>query len=181
MQKIWIFIWRLNPPHIWHIKVIKTSLKDNDKTIIFLWSSNITDKKNPFSYEDRKNFLEKIFKNKSLIIDFIEDFPSDEIWCKKLWKKIKKYLKNREVKITFYWWDFKNDSAIIAIKYNLKHLWFENIDFFEVYRKNILLPTWEEISSTNLRNHLENWDFIWAKKLIFPWMKNLIVSKWKGK
>lgn len=181
MQKIWIFIWRLNPPHIWHIKVIKTSLKSNNKTIIFLWSKDIIDNKNPFSYEDRKLFIENIFKNKNLIIDFINDYPTDEEWIKKIWEKIKKYSINNENKITFFGWDFENDSAIIAIKNNLKYLWYENIDFFEVYRKNILLSTWEEISGTNLRQHLENWDFVWAKKLIYPRLKNLIINKWKEK
>lgn len=181
MQKIWIFIWRLNPPHIWHIKVIKTSLKENDKTIIFLWSSNIKDDKNPFSYEERKFFLQKIFKNKNLIIDYLEDYPSDEIWCKKLWEKIKNHISNREYKTTFFGWDFKNDSAIIAIKNNLKYLWFENIDFFEVYRKNILLPNWEEISSTNLRKYLTEKNYTKSKEFIYPWLKNIIIKYWKEK
>ena len=181
MQKIWIFIWRLNPPHIWHIKVIKTSLKKNDKTIIFLWSKNLINDKNPFSYEQRKFFIEKIFKDKNLIIDYLEDYPTDEEWTKKLWEKIKKYTKNREDEITFFGWDFENDSAIIAIKNNLKLLYFENIDFFEVYRKNILLPNWEEISSTNLRKYLTEKKYSKAKELIFPWLKNIIIKFWKEK
>lgn len=185
MQNIWIFIWRLNPPHIWHIKVLKTSLKNNEKTILFFWSTNLIDEKNPFLFEERKTFIEKIFKkeifSKKLIIDYLEDSPSDELWTQKIWEKINSHINTNNSKITFFWWDFENDSAILVIKKYLKCLKIENINFFEVYRKKILLPNGEEISSTQVRNSLNAKDLKKAKMYLPYGLKWVVINMWKRK
>ncbi len=184
MQKLWIFIWRLNPPHIWHINIINKSLKENDISLVFFGSANIIDDKNPFTFEERKSFLETIFiGNKSLKIDFLDDVPDDEIWVEKLAEKIKKYTENEDIQITFYCWDLENDYAILVIKKYLEKLQLKNISFTEVSRKEFLNKNYEEVSSTKVRELLKNWDFESVKdfipseiyeKIVFDFQKKYI-------
>lgn len=175
-MKIWILVWRLNPPHFWHLNIIETMLKENSKTLVFLGSSNILDEKNPFSFEERKDFLLEIFeKEENLFIDFLEDFEHDEEWILSLKNKISSIiLKNSyplptkigdyssnvsdNFEIIFYGWDLKNDYAIQIIKDFEKLLDFPQIFYKEISRKeSFLLINWEkvDISSTNLRIFLK--------------------------
>ena len=55
-----LFIGRLNPPHIWHIQIIKRALKENKKVLLLLWTPFETDEKNPLNFYSRKNLLQKI-------------------------------------------------------------------------------------------------------------------------
>jgi len=159
-MKIWIIIWRLNPLHIWHIKLIESSIKQNDKTIIILWSSNISDEHNPFLFEERKSFLEKIF-SKKIKIEKSNDYETDEHW----YKEIKEILKDFEKEdLTFYGWDLKNDSAMKVIK----QFWnFKNIKFSEKNRNTI------NISSTKIRQYLKEKNFLEVKK----WIPNEIYEE----
>ena len=150
-MKIWVIIWRLNPPHIWHVNLIKKSIKQSDKTIVILWSSNLKDYNNPFSFEERKSFLKKIFSNK-VEIKKSNDYESDKKW----YEEIKKILKNfSNNKIIFYWWDLENDSAIKMIK----QFWnFKEKNFKEEKRSKI------NISSTKIRQHLKEKNLEEAEK-----------------
>jgi len=92
-NSLWIVVWRMNPPHVWHIELIKKSLKDNKYTLLFIWTKGKKDSKNPFWFDEIKYFLQLIFsseiKNKLLIIDEIKDVSWDDIWVKNLFQKIK--------------------------------------------------------------------------------------------
>lgn len=167
MQKVWIFIGRLNPPHLWHITTIDKSLNENDLTIVFLWSTNILDKKNPLSFEERKYLLEKYFNN-NIVINWIEDIPDDENWVKSLWNKINNFL-SKENSVKIYAWDFENDYAIEVIKKYEKDLWVNNLVYEEVSRKIITINhLWEEylISSTLIRKAFKDWNLELVKKMI---------------
>lgn len=186
MQKntIWIFIWRLNPPHIWHVKILEKSLKENSKTILFLWSSNIIDENNPFSFEERKNFLYLILKKEvdenKLIITNIDDVPDDKIWVENIWKKIFEVVWNTENKLNFYFWDFENDYAYKAIKEFEKYLWFRDIYYNLLSRENSQIEG-VPISSTNIRKMLKNWQYELVKKFIDEKIFEKIIEKFDKK
>lgn len=169
-MKVWIFIWRLNPPHLWHLEIIKKSLETDDKTMVILGSSNIFDERNPFSVEQRKRMLEMNFSVNSLIIDSMSDKESDLDWVLGIKNIILKNIKNiRE--ISFYGWDFKNDSAIIVLKQFTNHIWFQNIKFIEYNRKKLyFVYDWEKIyySSTLVRDAIIKKDKSLLKKLLSP-------------
>ncbi len=167
---IWILIWRLNPPHIWHMKILDESLKNNSNTLLFLWSSNILDKNNPYSYNERKDMINILYWNKSnLIIDNIDDFPSDKDWILNIKSKLDKYIKNKQPNLIFYGWDFENDYALIVLKKYISLLWFENIFFKEIKRKDITINYNNkeiEISSTKVREVIDNKDKKLLEKLV---------------
>ena len=178
-MSIWILIWRLNPPHIWHMRILDESLKDNSKTLLFLWSSNIDDDNNPYSYVKRKEFINILYwDNKDLVIDNIDDFPSDKDWVLNLKLKINKYLLDKNTKIIIYGWDFQNDYALIILKKYIDFIWFKNISFKEISRKEITIIHDNkeiEISSTKVRETIKNKNIPLLEKLIDKKLINKIL------
>lgn len=184
MSKIWLFIWRLNPPHIWHINTIKKLLLENDISFVFLWTWKKLDEKNPLNFEKRKKLLEKLFREniwKKLFIEEIVDEESDENWYKKILEKIslreesfnplkekdilsiEKNILSQKDKINFYAWDFDQDSAYKVFK----KFWKNKFNFIENSRKESFLNIdWKKImiSSTNFRKYLRDKKFETAKK-----------------
>ncbi len=164
MKKVWLFIGRLNPPHLGHISVINSSLKNEDITVILLGSSNVSDSKNPLSYEDRKDMLSSYFfdyiNNNKLLIDHIPDYPSDKNWVIQIWKKLNNLLWNIEFELTIYAWDMWSDYAISAIKDYQDQLNIKKISYTEISRDKLIIDySWEKhyLSSTLLRETLIAW------------------------
>jgi len=154
-KNIWIFIGRLNPPHLWHINVIEKALQENDHTMLFLWSINVYNKENPFSFEQRKEMLKLYFDNK-IIIEGLEDFKSDLIWINNLKNKISKYFDLKNVSLNIYWGELEKDYAIRVIK-EFKNIFYGNLKFIEVWRKNLSINYKGDkylISSTKIREAL---------------------------
>jgi cytidyltransferase-like protein len=168
---LWLFIWRLNPPHIWHINIIKRALKENKEALVLLWTPFLLDKNNPFSFNTRKKMLQKISphlssnKGRGMILE-IKDEKDDIEWI----KNIEKILKNNypEYKnINFYWGDFENDSAFKILKKYEKEFLNCTFNYIEKSRTNsIINHNWKEylISSTNFRKSLNNKNYNLASK-----------------
>ncbi len=117
-MKLWILIWRMQPLHLWHQRVIEKSLGENDLTFIILWSSWIQgDDRNIFNDEQRKKFLQTFLKkktrNKTI---FLEDHPSESQWLQNLDELITKtweeYL-NTSLKRLLWWTKFNKDDIEI--------------------------------------------------------------------
>ena len=184
MTKIGIIIWRMNPPHVGHVSLIKKSLDENPHTLLFIAIKKERDEDNPFSTSKIKELLGLIFgkemKEKTLIIDEIDDVPSDKIWVKNISEKIECILnKNLYIlsscstpspkgrglgwglsEITFYWWDLSQDTAIICVKKYTHFFQKYKVSFEESgrYEKTIRVDGEEiEISWTNLRQALREW------------------------
>lgn len=181
-MKIWIFIGRMQPLHLWHQKIITESISNNDFTFIMLWSSWIINEYNPFTDDERKNFIENIFynyKNKYEIIN-LADSESDEKWVKNIEKIVKNNINIKEEHVTFYGWDFENDYAIKVIKQYEDILDFSNIDYKEISRKNIYaIYKWEKIyiSSTLVRESLIKKDIEILEKLLDERVFKLLKEK----
>lgn len=152
-MNIWIIIWRFNPLHLWHEALINESLKNNDKTIIVLWSSNKIDIDNPLNSDKREELIMLVYKDnvdkKIIEIKNIADYEDDFEWFLEVKKLLNVYLNDR---LTFYWWDVRNDYAIKVIK-QFRNKFEHKIHFVEKSRKII------NISATKIRQMLKNWDF----------------------
>ncbi len=167
-MSLWLFIWRLNPPHNWHFQTIEKSLKNDDNTLVLLWSPRKNDEKNPYSFEKRKYILEKYFKNKkNLKILEIKDIPSDLSWSLEIYKLICDNFPREKI-INFYGWDFENDSAYKVINHYKKFFFKYSLNFIENSRKNSFVEHNSEkieISATNLRKALKDKDNNLTNKL----------------
>lgn len=83
-----LIIGRFQPFHLGHEFLIQKALKENDSVTIAIGSSQESrTKKNPFTYEERKQMIKSCFKD-ALIIP-CPDFKRDNDWVKFLESKAK--------------------------------------------------------------------------------------------
>ena len=62
-----LFIGRFQPFHLGHLNDVKVALKECDELIIAIGSSQYSNKPdNPFSYEERKEMIEKVLKSNKI-------------------------------------------------------------------------------------------------------------------
>ena len=88
-----LFIGRFQPIHKAHLEVIKKILKENDKIVIAIGSSQESNtKENPFSAEERKGMIDAVMKShkiKNYETAEIPDFFDDGKWCGYIKENIK--------------------------------------------------------------------------------------------
>jgi len=155
MSTIWCIIWRFQPFHNGHQLLVEQSLKDNDSTLVFIWSTNIINEKNPYSYEIRKNIISENFKHTKLKVLDLPDFKTDELWLTHIVSCLPKDITT----LKLYCWDEQHDSAIMSIKKLQSKLSF-HIQIIEIPRS--IIP----ISATQIRNAIHNRDSIFLKKYL---------------
>lgn len=87
--KTGLVIGRFQPFHLGHKYLIERSLEICGNIIIGIGSSNISDAKNPYSYIERKKFIQEFIKEEGIEkhvikIVSIPDHPDDTIWLSRL-------------------------------------------------------------------------------------------------
>lgn len=179
-NKLWLFIGRMNPPHLWHTSIIDKMIKENDFVMIFVGTMENRDQKNPLDYKQIKTILSKkyLFNNK-LKIGELKDDSSDLVWVYSIYKLL---YENYPwiTDINLYLWDFVNDSAYKTIKKNENH--FPNISFNYIQQSrqdSFVLHEWNKlhISSTNLRKAIRDNDNDLVHKLCDKDMFNEIKTQ----
>jgi len=97
LYKIGLIIGRFQPFHKGHLYLIKQALKHVESLIIGVGSSNVINEKNPFSFEERKKYIEFSLNKHKLLsrikkIVPIDDYPDDDdYWLKQLKKKTRAF------------------------------------------------------------------------------------------
>ena len=114
-------------------------------TLVLIWSSNVANSNNPYSYDLRKKIIEANTSNQAININALPDFPDDMQW----WECILNYIPKDTKTITLYFWDENSDSAIKSIK-NIQKIFPCKIIFKEIPRS--IIP----ISATQVREAIEN-------------------------
>ncbi len=85
-MKTALFVTRAQPFHLGHLKVIEWILKKYDKVIIVIGSSQESNtEKNPFTFEERKEMINKTLKSEGIKKDRydiigIPDVHNDKAW-----------------------------------------------------------------------------------------------------
>lgn len=142
---------------------------ENENSLLLLWTPlEKSPDKNPLTFEQRFQILRKIFPENILKIVEKKDNPkSDLAWVFDIYIKVlEKFPKAEE--IDFYYWA-EDDSAYSALKENLQEFCPFKINFIKNDRQETFVEhNWEklELSATNFRKYLRDWDFETAKKFV---------------
>lgn len=166
-MNLWLFIGRLNPPHIWHLSTIDKIIQENDFVLILIWSQKNRNDKNPLDFKQIKNILSKkyLFNSKLKIVE-LKDDNSDLIWLYSIYKILYENFP-WIYSVNFYAWDLKNDSAYNVINNKKKFIPDYKFNFIEESRKNSIVNySWNkyDISATNLRKFLREWNYSLASE-----------------
>lgn len=100
MSKVYFYIGRFQIPHFGHESVMKHAINEGDKVLILIGSSNTPrSRKNPFSFEERKEMVQNITNkykgNKKVSILALPDFEKDQDWVDEV-KKLVSSISNKD-------------------------------------------------------------------------------------
>lgn len=167
MKKLWLYIWRLNPTHNWHLTILEKMISENKENLLLLGTPlQKNSEKNPLSFEERKEILRKIFSEDILKIIRKDDNPKSNLgWVVEIYRIIKEKFGDVD-EVNFYYWA-SEDMAFSVLQENLWEFCPFKINFIKIDREETFVEiNWEklELSATNFRKYLREWDFETAKK-----------------
>lgn len=153
-ENIGVFVARMQPLHKSHEFLIRQSLKENDKTFVFIGSADKSrNKRNPFTVEEREGLIRKVFFEElmsgKLYIERLNDLTNeddkenDKVWGKYLYDNITKVIQQNIFSIYY------SDDPSIMLNWFTDDLK-EKINFRFFDRKKLF----SELSATKIREAL---------------------------
>lgn len=153
-ENIGVFVARMQPLHKSHEFLIRESLKENDKTFVFIGSADKSrNKRNPFTVEEREGLIRKVFFEElmsgKLYIERLNDLTNeddkenDKVWGKYLYDNITKVIQQNTFSIYY------SDDPSIMLNWFTDDLK-EKINFRFFDRKKLF----SELSATKIREAL---------------------------
>lgn len=144
--KLGIVVGRFQSFHTGHENMINTAVMMCDKVLLLVGSSQESGTmKNPFTYEERKRILHKIFG------DQIHIYPLPDIgagnnnkWGRYVFNNVKKYLN-------------QSPDLLVSGKEQRRLDWFDNVDDLSI--AELYIPKKIDITATRMREHLLNDEF----------------------
>lgn len=154
MSNTYVYIGRFQIPHLGHEKVMEHAIKKSEHVIILIGSANQPrDKKNPFTYEERKSVLESITaricqeeflinqRKVKITLLPLDDFNSDQKWTDEV-KRLVNHYETQNITIT----GCRKDGDESTFYLNLFPDWKQ--DFI----KEVNINGFDVISSTKIRD-----------------------------
>lgn len=153
-ENIGVFVARMQPLHKSHEFLIRQSLKENNKTFVFIGSADKSrNKRNPFTVEEREGLIRKVFFEElmsgKLYIERLNDLTNeddkenDKVWGKYLYDNITKVIQQNTFSIYY------SDDPSIMLNWFTDDLK-EKINFRFFDRKKLF----SELSATKIREAL---------------------------
>lgn len=153
MKKVGIFIGRFAPIHYGHFSIIKESIKELDKLVLVLGSSNKPrSTRNIFSDSERKKLI-NVFLNEMLSvrelekikITFINDYTyNDKKWCAAVNSAVFSAMYDND------WYPDATDFYLVGHSKDASSYYLKMFPRF----KSIGFPNHENLNSTDIRNHI---------------------------
>jgi bifunctional NMN adenylyltransferase/nudix hydrolase len=177
-MKVAIFVGRFQPFHNGHYEISKIGLKNYDKLIIVIGSTNSPKTiRNPFTYQERKEMIESCFSNeelKRIIFVSLKDYTYlNNLWIKSLqsivYSVLNDFEKNNEYTLIGYkkdftsnyldyfpQWNFRNcDLNFKTNSTKIREYLFDNDEDIKVrYAKNLVI---KYLVPNNILLFLLNW------------------------
>ena len=134
-----VFIGRMQPPHIGHIKTIQKALELSDNVIIILGSANKpSDIKNPWSWIHRQQMIRSCFneqENKKIIIQPVEDrLYNNMYWIQMVQQSVDITIRSKNHNLS------ETKVALIGHHKDESSWYLDNF------------PTWKQIEMPNIKN-----------------------------
>ncbi len=157
-MKAGLFIGRFQPFHNAHLSDVKLALKECDRVIIAIGSSQESGtKENPFSYEEREKMIEKVL-NTHKILDYdiipVPDINDDKKWVDHVKKVIPEfgivYTGNNFTEKLF------KERGVKIRKIKL----IEGINATEIRKRILHGNDWRELVPKEVSGYIENIDGI---------------------
>jgi len=152
-----IFIGRFQPFHKGHLKAVKWILKRENELLIVIGSAQeFSTKENPFSFDERKEMLEKTFlaeKISNFKIFGMPDFFDDVSWVKKV-LEITESKKNQTLVFTQNSWTkkcFKKNG----VKVESHPLFFNRLSATQIREKISKNKNWEDLVPKEVLDYLK--------------------------
>ncbi len=157
MSKVYVYIGRFQIPHVGHESVMKHAINEGNDVLILIGSSNTPrSRKNPFSFEERKEMVQNITNkykgNKKVSILALPDFEKDQDWVDEV-QKLVSSSSNKEDQIFITGCQKTGDESTFYLKLFpewksdfIQEVNFEGIDVIsstkirEMFYENIPIP-----------------------------------------
>lgn len=165
-----VYIGRMQPPTIAHLKTIKMALGLADNVIVLVGSAGEPRTiKNPFNFEERKSWIRRnVGGQQNLFIEPIYDFPyNDNKWVAGVQKAVKNIVGERDAKIGIIGYMKDYSSYYLAELFpmwttvNVKPHFYKNgdiihaTDFRNAYLKNIAIYGGEKEGFVDVSEHIK--------------------------
>ena len=96
-----VFIGRFQPFHLAHLSVVEQALQYTQQVVIILGSTlQCREPKNPFSLEERKDYIARCLTDKQkqrVVIEACRDYHDLDRWVKRINVIVKQYVANQSI------------------------------------------------------------------------------------
>ena len=121
---IGVYIGRFQPAHIVHLNIIKKGIQNEDKFLLIIGSIDKSSSKNPFTFEQRKEFilgaLTEEEKKKITIVGLRDSTPEEDrtepLWWYKQIEKFIDQIKDKDKEYNVYLYGGEKDDASEYLK-----------------------------------------------------------------
>ena len=164
MQKVGVFLARMQPVHNAHLFLVRKALEENDRVLIVLGSENKVDMlRNPYDIKLRELMLRECLseeENEKLDIMTLPDWSmesdreSDKIWGRYFYYNVVSRIYQKRFSIYY-----SDDPSILDS-------WFDDTEIrdYITYRNFERSELFEDLSSTKIREAFTNNNKVYIKK-----------------
>lgn len=164
---IGLYIGRFQPLHIKHEAIINNLINDyGDNSVIIIGSAQILNEKNIFTFEERKNMINLVYP------DYKNIYPLNDHFDDCVWRlHLNAIIYNK--------FNIEDESMVEVYCGCLYDVTFFEASGHKIKTFNRKINDESNISSTKIREAINNNDLEYIRKSTNPKIYNFIIEKWR--